>query len=70
MAIGFVVGDEYYSVGSGDFLHSFFSTVAYNLENGDWGIKYPYIMNELYRGELEVESVKESKKEADNGIDL
>ena len=59
MSVGFVVGDEYYSVGSGDFLHSFFSTIAYNLENGDWGIKYPYIMNELYRGELEVESVKE-----------
>lgn len=59
MSVAFVVGDEYYSVGSGDFLHSFFSTVAYNLENGDWGIKYPYIMNELYRGELEVESVKE-----------
>lgn len=59
MSVAFVVGDEYYLVGSGDFLHSFFSTVAYNLENGDWGIKYPYIMNELYRGELEVESVKE-----------
>ena len=59
MSVAFVVGDEYYSVGSGDFLHSFFSTIAYNLENGNWGIKYPYIMNELYRGELEVESVKE-----------
>ena len=59
MSVGFIVRDEYYSVGSGDFLYSFFSTIAYNLENGDWGSKYPYIMNELYRGELEVESAKE-----------
>ena len=66
MAIGFVVRDEYYSVGSGDFLYSFFSTIAYNLENGDWGSKYPYIMNELYRGELEVESVKECLAELEN----
>ena len=66
MSVGFVVRDEYYSVGSGDFLYSFFSTIAYNLENGDWGSKYPYIMNELYRGELEVESVKECLAELEN----
>ena len=33
MAVGFTVDFYYYSIGSADFLHSFFSTVAVNLEN-------------------------------------
>ena len=33
MAVGFTVGFYYYSIGSADFLHSFFSTVAVNLED-------------------------------------
>jgi len=39
------------------FFHSFFSTVAYNLENGNWGSRFPIIMNELYQGKLERENI-------------
>lgn len=49
---GFTVGFYWLQIGTGDFLHSFFSTVALRLENGLWGSKYPVIMNELYQGEL------------------
>ena len=52
MAVGFSVNFYWYQVGTGDFLHSFFSTIAYNLEEGEWGSKYPVIMNELYQGEI------------------
>ena len=49
---GFTVGFYWFQIGTGDFLHSFFSTVALRLENGLWGSKYPVIMNELYQREL------------------
>ncbi len=39
MAVGFKVKYYCYQIGSGDFLHSFFSTVAYRLENRIWGKK-------------------------------
>lgn len=52
MAVGFKVGTLYFPVGGGDFLHSFFSTVAFHLEKKQWGKKYPYIMKELYQGRL------------------
>lgn len=52
MAVGFKVLFFWYQIGRGDFLHSFFSTVAYRLENGKWGSRFPVIMNELYQGKL------------------
>lgn len=55
MAVGFTVDFFYYSIGSADFLHSFFSTVAVNLEGGKWGSRFPVLMNELYQGKLPVE---------------
>ena len=30
----------------------FFSTVAYHLENKNWGSRFPIIMNELYQGKM------------------
>ena len=51
MAVGFF----WYQIGSGDFLHCFFSTVAVNLENGSWGSRFPLIMNKLYQGSLDME---------------
>lgn len=50
--VGFKVKYYWYQIGSGDFLFSIFSTVAYNLEDQKWGSKFPVIMNELYQGEL------------------
>ena len=57
MAVGFKVKFYWYQIGHGDFLHSFFSTVAYNLENMKWGSRFPVIMKELYQGHLPKEHV-------------
>lgn len=57
MAVGFKVGFFWYQIGSGDFLHCFFSTVAVNLENDNWGSRFPLIMNKLYQGSLDSENV-------------
>ncbi len=76
MGIGFELQryDEndynYYEIGAPSFLYSFFSTVCLRLEDGEWGSKYPIIMNELYQGELDkkyiddaIKELKEIKKE-------
>lgn len=39
-------------------VQSFFSAIAYRLENNKWGSVYPVIMNELYKGKLERKNVK------------
>ena len=57
MAVGFKVKFFWYQIGSGEFLHSFFSTVCYNLEESKWGSRFPNIMSELYAGELKIENV-------------
>ena len=58
MAVGFKVAFFCYQIGNGDFLHSFFSTVSYNLENGKWGSRFPTLMNELYQGTLDKDNVE------------
>jgi len=63
MAVGLKVKFYWYQVGTGDFLHSFFSTIAYNLEDGKWGTKYPFLMKELYNGTLPEEHLKKAKDE-------
>lgn len=63
LAVGFKVKFYWYQIGTGSFLHSFFSTVCYNLENSKWGSKYPYIMNELYFGELKSENTEKALAE-------
>lgn len=52
MAVSFKVGNHYREVGSGDFLHSFFSTISFHLEPNGWGSRFPELMNELYQGQL------------------
>jgi hypothetical protein len=63
MSVGFCIGSVYYPIGTGDFLYSFFSTVAYHLENRKWGSEYPHIMKELYSGILPHRSAKPALKE-------
>lgn len=63
MAVGFKVKFYWYQIGHGDFLHSFFSTVAYNLENRNWGSRFPVIMNELYRGKISCENMHKAIEE-------
>lgn len=61
--VGFKVKYYWFQIGSGDFLFSFFSTFAYNLENQKWGSKFPVIMNELYQGELNSTHIPEAINE-------
>lgn len=53
----------WYQIGRGDFLHSFFSTVAYNLEDKKWGNRFPVIMNHLYQGKVAIEEVDKAIEE-------
>ena len=63
MAVFFKVQRYLYSVGTGDFLFAFFSTVAVRLENGRWGSRFPAIMRELYQGELPVSHLEKAESE-------
>ena len=63
--VGFFVDPMFYTVGSGDFLNSFFSTVYIKLEKSKWGSKYPIIMNDLYSGKIEKEKINEAQAELD-----
>ena len=55
--VGLKVGPIFYKIGTGSFLHCFFSTIAARLENGNWGSKYPILMNQLYQGEISPEDI-------------
>lgn len=63
MATGLRVGPIFYKIGTGSLLHSFFSTIAYHLEDNKWGSKFPFLMNELYQGDLSLENIPKVKKE-------
>ncbi|MCI9525271.1 MAG: hypothetical protein HFF01_09660 [Erysipelotrichaceae bacterium] len=57
MSVILKTGNYLYPIGSGDYLDSFFSTVAFYVENKKWGSKYPTIMKQLYYGELSYKDV-------------
>ena len=59
----FTVKYYMYTIGTADFLHSFFSTVCGRLENGKWGSRYPYLINELYQGMLSAEHLAAGAEE-------
>ncbi len=63
MAVGLKVDFLWYPIGTGDFVHSFFSTICYNLEGGKWGSRFPYLMNSLYQGELSYNDLDSAKEE-------
>ena len=63
MAVGFKVKFYWYQVGNGEFLNSFFSTVVYHLEDMQWGSRFPVMMNELYRGRLDLKNVDQAMEE-------
>ena len=66
MAVGFKVKYYWYQIGSGELLHSFFSTICFRLENRQWGSGYPYLMNELYQGVLKRNHIENAVKELKN----
>lgn len=63
MSVGIKVDFLWFPIGSGDFLHSFFSTICVNLEDKKWGSKYPTLMKKLYSGRLNTEDLEKAKKE-------
>jgi 2,3-bisphosphoglycerate-dependent phosphoglycerate mutase len=58
MAVGLKTGPIFYTIGTGSFMHSFFSTIAYHLEAQQWGSKFPVLMSQLYSGEIQPEDSK------------
>ncbi|RLJ77790.1 immunity 70 family protein [Pedobacter alluvionis] len=60
---GLKVGPIFYGVGTGSFLHCFFSNIAYHLEGNRWGSRYPTLMNKLYKGELPNKDINNAKNE-------
>lgn len=63
MTVGIKVDFLWFPIGTGDFFHSFFSTICANLEDMNWGSKFPVIMKELYSGNLPKEKVETAKEE-------
>ena len=63
MAVGLKVGPIFYQIGTGSFLHCFFSNIAHYLEEGNWGSKYPILMNHLYKGSIENKDLEQFKIE-------
>ena len=51
MTVGFKVGNITDEIGSSEFFHAFFSTIAVRLESG-WGARFPVLMAKLYQGEV------------------
>lgn len=63
MAVGLKVDFLWHPIGTGDFVHAFFSTICYNLENKKWGSRFPCLMNDLYQGELSYKDVDNAREE-------
>lgn len=63
MTVGIKVDFLWFPIGTGDFFHSFFSTVCVNLEDMSWGSRFPILMNEMYQGELPKEKLEIAQKE-------
>jgi hypothetical protein len=56
-------GNTMWTGGEDFWLHSFFSTIAYQLETDGWGSRFPALMNDLYTGRLPVDRVNEARAE-------
>lgn len=52
MTIGLRQGSVITEIGPGELFHSVFSTIAVRIENGQWGTRFPIVMNELYQGSV------------------
>lgn len=53
MTVAFKQENVITEIGPGGVLQSLFSTIAYRLEGGSWGARFPLIMNKLYQGGVE-----------------
>lgn len=64
--VGLKLGPIFYKIGTGSFLHCFFSTIAVRLENGNWGSEYPILMKQLYQAEILPSDINSLNKELDD----
>jgi hypothetical protein len=65
MAVAVKVDFLWFPIGTGDFVHCFLSTICVNLENRTWGSRFPFLMNDLYQGELSYVDVDSARLELD-----
>lgn len=63
MTIGFKVKYNWYQIGEPDLFYAFFSTVAFHLENKNWGSRFFTVMNEFYQGKLSYDQIKPTYNE-------
>ncbi|WP_088810836.1 MULTISPECIES: immunity 70 family protein [unclassified Listeria] len=63
MTVGIKVDFLWFPIGTGDFFHSFFSTICVNLENMNWGSEFPVVMKDVYAGYLSKEKIEIAQKE-------
>ncbi|TGN37906.1 immunity 70 family protein [Marinobacter confluentis] len=63
MAVGITVGPITAEIGTGSFVHAFFSTVSVHCEPNGWGTRYPRLMNHLYQGYLSHSQAAEALEE-------
>lgn len=63
VAVGLKVKYNWYQIGGADFLYAFFSTIAYNLENREWGSRFPAIMDDLYQDKVDYCNIDAAEKE-------
>jgi len=65
MTIGIKLGQITDEIGSSAFFHSFFSTIAGNLEPEGWGSRFPTMLKTFYAGRLEKRDVEKALLELD-----
>ena len=63
MTVGLNVDFLWYPLGDEDFVHCFFSTICHNLENLEWGSRFPCLMNGLYQGKLSYANADMARQE-------
>ncbi|MBD3921020.1 immunity 70 family protein [Paenibacillus sp. PR3] len=70
MTVGLKAHYFWFPIGTGDFLHSFFSTISYNLEPNGWGTKYPVLLKSLYHEQLDKAQIPALQEELNNAREL
>lgn len=58
MTVGLKIDGITGEIGSGSFLHAFFSTISAHLEPDGWGTRFPVLMNDLYQGHIDASQVQ------------
>jgi len=63
MTVGLKIRSITNEIGTVAFFNAFFSTIHANLEPGEWGKKFPIIMQDLYQGEISKNNAEQALQE-------